>query len=205
MQRQQYFIPIAFIVSIEMFLRPFFNGPQTVIMDWTNDIIYSSVFIFGFVFVFDPDIRERLSGLVKASRVIVITFIPVFVSIYYLWAIHEVDLPILSILWAFMKGIYECSAIIMLLDIGRKYLNRGSNLLTYASKGSFTYYYMHFLPVSALAYYFIGTKLNVYVKYLIVILLSYAFIFVVYDLIVRRLLGRFTGKVSLQPNQQERI
>lgn len=185
------FIPIVFIILIETFLRPLFNGPQTLIMDWTNDIVYLSVFIFGFVYSFDPNIQKRLDGLLKAAGVVVITFIPIFIFLYYQWAIYHTTAVVLSIVWAFMKGIYECSAIIMLLGIGKKYLNRGNNILTYLNKASFTYYYLHFLPVSAFSYYFTGTKLNVYIKYLLVILLSYMFVFVVYDLIVKRLLGKF--------------
>ena len=197
------FLPIAFIVLIETLLRPFFNGPQSIIMDWTNDIIYSSVFIFGFVFASSPIIQERLDGLANISKFIVITLIPVFILIYYPWAVYHSKAAILVILWAFMKGVYECSAIIMLMGIGKKYLNKGSNLLTYLNKASFTYYFIHFLPVSALTYYFVRTNLNVYVKYLFVILLSYMFIFIVYDLVVRRLLGSLRRKVPIQPNRQD--
>lgn len=199
------FIPLTFIALVEMFLRPFFNGPQIIIMDWTNDIIYLSVFIFGFVFAFEPNIQDRITRLVKISKLVVITFIPIFVWIYYLWAVYHLDMVIISVAWAFMKGIYECSVIIFLLDIGKKYLNRESNLLIYLSKASFSYYYLHFLPVSAFTYYFISTKINVYFKYLSVVLLSYIFIFISYDLILRRLLGKFTRKVNFQPNQQNKI
>lgn len=184
------FIPIAFIVLVETVLRPFFNGPQTVIMDWTNDIIYSSIFVFGFVFAFDPNIQERLRKLERISGIVVVLAIPIFVFIYHQWTIYNSKAAILSVSWAFMKGMYECSAIIMLLGIGKKYLNKQSNLLTYLNKASFTYYYIHFVPVSALTYYFIGAKLNLYVKYLSVVILAYIFIFIIYDLVVRRLFNK---------------
>jgi peptidoglycan/LPS O-acetylase OafA/YrhL len=104
---------------------------------------------------------------------------------YYLWAVRGANAISLTFTWAFTKGVYECAAIIALIGIAKKYLNRKTNLITYLNKASFTYYYWHYLPVSILTYYFIRTSFNVYVKYVCVVMLSFLFIFGCYELIKR--------------------
>jgi glucans biosynthesis protein C len=183
------YIPMAFIILVETFLRPFFKGPYTLIMDWTNDIVYLSVFIYGFIFASDSKIQERINKITKISSVIAIICMPTLIFMYYLWAVCNANAFIISIAWAFTKGVYECSAIIMSIGITRKYLNKKRSLIIYLNKASFTYYYWHYLPVSFLTYCFIKTKLNVYVKYLLVVTLSYLFIFSIYELVVKRLSG----------------
>jgi hypothetical protein len=179
------YIPVVFIILVETVLRPFFNGPYIVIMDWTNDLVYLSVFIFGFVFAADTKVQERINGLKKIAGIAVLICIPALIFMYYLWAVRGANAISLTFTWAFTKGVYECAAIIALIGIAKKYLNRKTNLITYLNKASFTYYYWHYLPVSILTYYFIRTRFNVYVKYVCVVVLSFLFIFGCYELIKR--------------------
>jgi glucans biosynthesis protein C len=183
------YIPMAFIILVETCLRPFYQGPYTIIMDWTNDIVYLSVFIYGFIFASDSRIQERINRITKTLSVIAIMCIPILIFMYYLWAVCNSSEFFISIAWAFTKGVYECSAIIMLIGIAKKYLNKKSSLIIYLNKASFTYYYWHYLPVSFLTYCFIRTRLNVYAKYLLVVILSYLFILSIYELVVKRLFG----------------
>jgi glucans biosynthesis protein C len=179
-------IPIGFICLSELLLRPF-SGAQTLIGDWANDVVYSSMFIFGFVFASNTKIQERIRKLFNLSKFVLVICIPIYIFIYYMINLHGSSVNLYGILCVLMKGIYECSAIIVLLEIGRSYLNKKSALLNYLSKASFTYYLIHLLPVSICTYYFISTKLNVYVKYILVVLLSYVFVFAIYELAVKRL------------------
>ena len=187
-------MPIGFICLSELFLRPF-SGSQTIIGDWANDVIYSSMFIFGFVYAYDSKIQERINQLYKPAKYILTISIPVYVFLYYKIDLNASRINIFGFFGILIKGIYECSAIIVLMKIGRHYLNKKSILLSYLNKASFSYYLIHLLPVSILTYYFINTKLNVYIKFLLVVIFSYIFIFTIYEIVIRRLIGGLRKKI----------
>lgn len=179
------YIPILFIIAVEMILRPFYPGPQTFIGDWANDIVYFSMFIFGFVFASDTYIQERVSRLTNLSKIILCVLVPTYIAIEYLVTTDGSSVSHLNIILDMSKGLYECSAIIFLLWLGKKYLNRKSSVLKHLNKVSFTFYMIHFVPVSMFTYLFIGMKMNTYIKYVLVVSLSYLSIFMVYELFVR--------------------
>jgi peptidoglycan/LPS O-acetylase OafA/YrhL len=179
-------IPMAYILVAEVTLRPFFNGMQTLIGDWANDVVYLSMFIFGYVFASEAEIREKIGEYFRLSVFLAAACLAVFFYTYWMWTVEEADGMYLAILWMFAKGIYECAAIILLIGLGKKYLNKRSPALDYLNGSSFTYYLIHFVPVSLFTYVFIGTELNVYLRYLLTVVLSYIFIAAAYELFAKR-------------------
>lgn len=190
------YIPILFIVAAEMLLRPFFPGLQTLIGDWANDVVYLSVFIFGFVFASDISLQERLRRLAKISKIIFCVLAVVYIIIEYLIMLDESSFSSLKIFLDISKGLYECAAIIFLLWFGKKYLNKKSAVLNYLNKASFTVYMIHFVPVSMFTYLFMGMEMNVYMKYLLVVLLSYIFVFIFYELFDKLVLRPASHRVN---------
>lgn len=176
------YIPLLFIVVAEMILRPFFPGPQTLIGDWANDVVYLSVFIYGFVFASDIRLQERVRGLVNISKVFFFVLAIVYIVIESLIMLDESRFSALTVILDLAKGFYECAAIIFLLWFGKKYLNKKSNILSYLNQSSFTVYMIHFVPVSMFTYLFMSVEMNVYMKYLLVVLFSYFFVFIFYEL-----------------------
>ncbi len=186
-------LPLTFIVIAETGLRPFVDGPYIIWGDWANDIVYASFFLFGFVFASSPDIQAKIFKWQKASGIIALLCACMLIFMYYLWAVLQANSIWLSVSWAFTKGVYECAAIIFLSGFAKKYWNKKTRLIQYLSRASFAYYIWHYLPVSALTYLFMRTRLNGYVKYLLTVLLSYLFIFVFYEGIVKRLYPAVTN------------
>ena len=176
-------LPILFIIIAETLLGPFFPGPQTFITDLANDIVSLSLFIFGFVFASDIRLQERVGRLRNISAV----FFAVITALYL--AVHFIDFSWVNVfIWYTIQGLYKCAAVIFLICLGKKYLNRKSAILSYLSRSSFTCYVFHFLPISVLTYFVVGMKINYYFRYLLVVVLSYVFVFAVYEIFVRRLL-----------------
>lgn len=176
------YLPILFIVVAKTALGPFFPGPQTFVTDLANDVVSLSLFVFGFVFASDTRIQEWAGRLKNVSALIF-----AIITVMYT-AVHFIDFSWASVfIWYMVQGIYMCSAIIFLNCLGKKYLNRKSTVLGYLSKSSFTCYVFHYLPVSALTYIILKMNANYYIKYLLVVLLSYVFVFAVYEIFVRRL------------------
>lgn len=184
-KRNNIYIPILFIAAAEFLLRPFSSGAQTLIMDWANDVAYLSIFIYGFVYAYDVNIQKRVNGLSNTFKPIFCIMVILYIILHYLWVILGTNTMTLEIIWVATKGLYECSAIIFLLWLGKKYFNKNSSILNYLNKASFTYYLIHFIPVSLLTYYFTKININIYIKYLLVISLSYLFVFVFYEVFVK--------------------
>jgi peptidoglycan/LPS O-acetylase OafA/YrhL len=180
------YYPVGFIIVAEMILRPFFPGPQTLITDWANNVVYFAMMVFGFVYASDTRIQERVERLKTLSGLIFLALTILYSIVFYTWLTQGTDL---TVIWVLTKGIYECSAIIYVLWLGKKYLNRQSKALDYLNKASFTYYIYHFLPVSFFTYCFVLSPMNLYVKFFLVVLLSYLCIFLFYELVIKRIHG----------------
>ncbi len=180
------YIPILFIIIAEMILRPFFPGPQTLIGDWANDIVYLCVFIYGFVYASDKKIQERVNKLANSSKVVFSVLLIMYISIEYLLMTEGETVSFLAIILDLSKGLYECTAIIVLLWLGKKYLNKKSPVLSYLNKASFPFYIVHFVPVCMFTYLFVNANINVYAKYMLVVLLAYLLTFFFYEMFIRR-------------------
>jgi glucans biosynthesis protein C len=176
-------LPAGFIVLLEVCLRQRFNtGAYVIVGDWANVSVYLSLFLFGYVYAADPRIQEKVKEYYKLSIVFGIlglaTLYFVNINSQMFWS----DAPYLGVLWVWGKGIYECAGIIFLLNFGRLYLNRKSNVLGYLNRGSFTIYIFHFLPVNFFTWIFIRLQMPIFAKYLLVVALSYLTVFCICEL-----------------------
>ena len=81
---------------------------QTLVMDWANDIVYISAYIFGFIYASDLRIQDRLDNILNRSIILVLICFIVLFMIYCYWLLYNGDNFIVTIIWAFLKGVYEC-------------------------------------------------------------------------------------------------
>ncbi|MFW6015149.1 MAG: acyltransferase family protein [bacterium] len=183
--KNKIYIPILWVIIIETLLRPFFPGMQTLILDWANDLVYISVYIFGFIYASNNKIKDRLDKMLRKSIVLVIICIIILFGMYCYWIIFKGQSIIVTFMWAFIKGVYESFMIIMLLGLGRKYFNKKSKALKYLGKASFTYYVFHLLPVSYFTYLFVNSSKYEYRNYLLTVLFSYITIVILYEITQR--------------------
>ncbi|HEX2946228.1 MAG TPA: acyltransferase family protein [Clostridia bacterium] len=191
--------PVAFIVIVEVILRPVCNGQYTIVGDWANDIVYLSFFVFGYVFAANSDIRKKIEKYFNISILLIPFCLAALFHTFWSWAVKGSGEMYLTYLWVFAKGVYECAAVIALLGIGRRFLDRKSPLLGYLNNASFAYYLFHYLPVSLFTYLLIGTNLNVYLKFGMAVVFSYIFIIILYELIRR---VKNVLKAGRRPNKQ---
>jgi len=173
-------LPIGAIVFLELCLRPFFYGDQTLIMDWANDAVYLSMLIFGYIFAADARIREKVREYFRPSIVFGLLSLAALFYVNIMWQVFYSSEIYLTPLWALAKGVYECSAIIFLLNLGSVRFNKGGRVIEYLSKSSFTVYIFHFFPVTFFTLLFIGLQAPIFVKFLLVVVLSYITVFLIY-------------------------
>jgi hypothetical protein len=190
-------LPVGFIILLELCLRPFFNpGAYIIIFDWANDAIYLSMFIFGYIFAADERIQEKIKGYYKASMV---TGALALAMMYYVNIQSQMfysNEAYLTPLWVLSKGVYECSAITFLLNFGRSFLNKGGKAIGYLSRASFTYYFVHFFPVTFFTLFFIDYRIHIFIKFLLVVVFSYITVFLIYEL--RRRVSVFKEHMALK-------
>ena len=198
-------LPVAAVILLEVALRPLFHAHQTLVFDWANDAVYLAVFICGYIYAADPRIQKKVTEYYKISIVFGLLSLAALYYVNIQTQIWLSDNTALTYLWALSRGVYECSAIIFLLNIGKKIpcLNKDGKAIRYLGRASFTYYIFHFLPVTFFTFLFIGLKIHIYIKFLMVIVLSYLTVFAIYEiwrrLTQQRLIkkGRALGTVKL--------
>lgn len=166
-------LPIGAIILLEICLRPFFHGDQTLIFDWANDAVYLSLFIFGYIFAADERIQEKVRGYFKPSIVCGALSLAALFYVNVSWQVLGSDEAYLTQVWTLAKGVYECSAIIFLLNVGKACLNKGGKAIGYLNRASFTVYIFHFFPVTFFTLLFINLKMHIFIKFLLVVVLSY--------------------------------
>lgn len=175
-------LPIGAIILLELGLRPFFPGYQTLIFDWANDAVYLCVFIFGYLFAGDSRIQEKTRGYVKLSTVSGAISLAALFYVHIKSQLYFSNDIYLVVIWALAKGIYECSAIVALLSLGYTYFNKENRLGKYLREASFTIYIAHFFPVTLFTLLLNNLNLHAYPKFLLVVVLSYIVVFLIYEL-----------------------
>jgi glucan biosynthesis protein C len=95
-------------------------------------------------------------------------------------------------LLALLRNLNTWLWVLALLGLARRYLYFGNRLLAYTGQASYPVYILHQTVIVVIGYYLIHTSLGVAPKYLLIVLASSAVIFLIYDLLVRRMrLTRF--------------
>jgi hypothetical protein len=188
-KRINFLIPLAFIAIADAVLRPMFMNSKYILWgDWANVVLYLSFFILGFIFSSDEQLQQKVFNWRIPAICIATCCLIVIIRLYYLDATEQYQPAWHTWLWSSLKGLYECSMIVALAGFFHTYLNKESKAIKYLSKASFSYYVWHFLPVTFMTWLVLKKDWHPYLQFLIIIIFSYAFIFLVHELIENRLL-----------------
>lgn len=75
--------------------------------------------------------------------------------------------------------------VFMCIGYGKKYLNKGSNILKYANNAVYPFYILHQTVIVVLSFYVVQTNDSATLKYLFILLVSFGIIVSVYHLFIR--------------------
>lgn len=179
-------LPVGFIILLELCLRPFFHpDAYMIIFDWANDAIYLSLYVFGYVFAADGRIQEKIKDFYRVSLIFCVLSLAMLFYVNIESQMFYSDKAYLTPLWVLSKAVYECSAIILLLNIGRTFMNKDGRVIRYLSRSSFTIYIFHFLPVTLFTVLFSRLKIHIFMRFLLVVILSYAAVFLINECLRR--------------------
>jgi glucan biosynthesis protein C len=176
-------IPLMVIYSL---LSPFFSGQYNLIWDWAHFTIFLVLVFYGFLFV----VNDRILDNIQRIR----TFSLVFLCLLFVAAASLRTSSVgtaLSPISAAYHVLMLFAAVLAVLGYARRFLNRPNRLYRYLNNASFPFYIFHFLPVTIASYYIARSDLNVWVKYLIIVVFAYIATFALYEIIRRIPVVRF--------------
>ncbi len=165
-----------------------------------NPIYYLVIFLIGYLLMTDERYQKAIDRdwpfmllLGVILEVLRDTGQPVTVDGTLARALRDVAMEFNR--WVWLLGI---------LGMGHLLLNRGGKVLSYLSEASYPFYIMHFLVLTAVTYLVVQIQAAVLAKYLLIVTLTFAVTFLLYEGVRRvRLLRFLMGMKAQRPQPQE--
>lgn len=162
--------------------------PQT----WGNQdlggwsvLIYPFYFISGFVIISNPRLQARIRQMRWFSVVLALLLTPA-----YLFLEFQTLYPALaSLARALLDPLYclvSWSWLLAVLGFGMQHLNFNTPFLKYANEAALPFYILHQTVIVTLSYSVVRWPIPDLLKFLIVLLASFAIVMVIYEYLVRR-------------------
>lgn len=150
-------------------------------------LTYLTFFVLGFILMADP----RFGEAVDRHRVVALLLGPVpmlALPIFYLagwyalvpaWAAKVVEV--------YFESYASWFTLLAILAYGRRFLNFTNRFLKYAAEASYPYYILHQTAIVAVGFYVVQWEASVAVKFVTILVGSFAVTALVYEVVVRRI------------------
>lgn len=183
-KRYNLFLPLVFIMLVEVIFRPYFPGYQNLINDWANFIVYLTFFLLGFCISQSINIFNKIRYLFRYFLIISILSTILYIFIHYnILQLNYSNKYILPIL----KGCAEYSWVMVLITISKKYLNFNNKILKGLSKSSFGLYIFHYSILTIINVHLLPITINHYLKFVLSIILTYFIYYILYKLVINKI------------------
>ncbi|MDO6470929.1 acyltransferase family protein [Maribacter sp. 1_MG-2023] len=175
-----FIIPLYFI---EALIEPLFPVTHALIDDWFTFINCIVLFFFGFVLI---SIKDTFWSTVERYRKhFLIAGILSFGIMLFITHQYE-DSFMRHYIEAFFKVANLWSWVLTLFGFSATYLNRKSNLLSYANEAVYPFYILHQTIMIVIGYYLIELDWSLAVKSSIMILGTFILSWLFYEFLIRR-------------------
>jgi glucan biosynthesis protein C len=172
---------------IALALSPIFPHSFMLINDWSYILCVLTLFVFGFIYC----MNNKFWLVVEKNKIwslgvaLVTTLVWVFLWIKGIntassYSLAQLPFPIL----------YVCTTwfyLLAILGYAHRYLNFSNRFLAYACEASLPFYIIHVTVLVIVGYFVVQWNMAIWVKYLLIISISFASIVVVYEFIIRRI------------------
>lgn len=147
---------------------------------------FIGIFLIGFILI-DEYYREFIEKNKKKMLFIaLLTSIVPFIFMMILVPYGGAGNILLDFLLYIPVGLSPIFISIALLGYARKYLNTGGKRLKYASEASLPFFMLHMTVIIALGFFIVQWNIDIYLKFIIICVLSTLIVLGIYDLLVRR-------------------
>lgn len=177
-------IPLALILICFRF---FFSGGRT----WADLLWYATFFIIGYIMVADKRFTESIKryGWVCLALWLVGFFgvLSIFILVFgYDPMPGNEPFSLIYVLYQIVYSIASWSAVVFMLSLGAKYLNFNNKVLAYANEAVLPFYLLHQTVILCVGWFVIPWNVGILPKYLIIVVVSFALIMALYELLIRR-------------------
>jgi len=178
-------IPLLLLYYI---LAPIFPTTHGLFDDWYTHSISFSIFLIGFSISAFSGIWEAI--VIKRKQSLLLALIPGLILILFVWGptfeIVNEDSDFFFIIYSILKWTFISSWLFAILGYSKYLLNKPSKVLTYANDSVYPLYILHQTVLIAMGYSIIQMDWNVYAKFIILIFLTFAGSFLIYELFIKR-------------------
>ena len=188
-------IPLMFSQTV---LGPLFPNNFNIFSDWAYFTLYLVLVLYGFLFAMNERILHNIQRIRTVSLVLVILlFVPeAFLRIWGMGTALGPISPAYNVLILF-------ASVFAALGYTRRFLNQPYRFYHYLHRASFPFYILHFFPITVVSYFIARSDLNVWLKYLTIVVFAYPSTVVLYE-IIRRIpvVGSLSG---IKPFEEETL
>lgn len=185
------FIIIFFLMGhivIEALLRPFFPGNLSIVGDYANLLSYSLSFSIGWLMrkKFLETVSRNWKKFLVLGIIAYIGLCSTFLNGLKGEFLFIKQLSVLKtgsgfkleiIFFNVWTGFYCWSWILFCIGFGNRFLNKESKVFSFLSKYSFTFFVLHNIPVTIIAFYILHLNINPYLKWVLVTVGSFVLLF----------------------------
>jgi fucose 4-O-acetylase-like acetyltransferase len=175
------------ITLVEVSLRAGFPGYG----DWADFFYWSVFFVYGGLVVSDPrfeDAVQRHGAMALATGTACFAALGV---LYYAGFVEPWEnTPAYSLEYMFYEALCSLNTWVWVLGIlylGMRFLDFTDRWLVYSNEAVLPFYVLHHTVVIVVAFYVVPWNTGILPKYLVIVAASLAVLFVVYELLVRRI------------------
>ena len=151
-----------------------------------NPFYYFFIYVTGFLVCMNPSFSDMLAKSRLHALLALLITVPV-----YLWMqvhFHEAaDFSAIDILLTSLRTLNVWLTLIVIMGYGSKLLNFRHPWLDYANEAAFPIYVIHQTVILAIGYYVVQFEWNLYVKYLVILIVSFAVSCLLYEGVIRRI------------------
>ena len=116
--------------------------------------------------------------------------IPGSILILFVWGptfyLFPEDNEIFFIIYSILKWTFIVSWLFTILGYGKYLLNKPSKVLSYANESVYPLYILHQTIMIIFGYYIIQYDWNVYLKFIIITMITFGGSFIIYELFIKR-------------------
>ncbi len=192
--RLLFLLPLP-VVIIHTLLVPAFPHSNNILGDWAHFVLLLYVFVLGYLLVAEARILPVVDRIWRLALVLG-TALSLFFIVTELGVVqittdsdsaNQLLTALSSMLWVFTMWFW----LVALLGLGRRFLNHESRFLRYASDIAYPYYILHQTVIVLLGYFVVQWDMNLWLKFGIVLVVSFVLTAALCELVKLTNLTRF--------------
>jgi len=185
-------------MSLDSTLSPLSSGENDLIHDWAHLLYYFTFFLYGYVLCSREGFWQAIDRYKLLALVLAVPLSLAEMTLDGLGFKSGDPYSPVMILFACARCFIAWCWIIAFLGYARKFLSFSNKLLSYANEAVLPFYILHQTLIITVGYFVIQWQMNVYLKYLVVVVASFAGIMLLYEGIKRTAVTRFLFGMRLK-------